>query len=325
VRAAVLERFGPAREVLGVRELPVPEPGPGEVRVRVRLSGVNPSDWRVRSGSLAPAPAFPYLVPHQDGAGEIDAVGAGVPAERVGERVWVWFAAHGRQHGTAAQWVCLPAEQAVALPAGASLELGASLGIPALTAHRCLHADGPPEGLTVLVAGGAGAVGHFAIELARAAGARVIATVGSPEKARLARAAGAEAVVDRHAPDAAGAIRAAAPGGVDRIVEVAPAANIGLDLAVAASHATIVGYSTDGELRVPTGALLHGSLTIRFLRIYDTPPEPLAATVAGVAQAVSAGVLTELPMHRFALGEVADAHEAVEAGAVGKVVVDVDA
>jgi NADPH2:quinone reductase len=324
VRAAVLERYGPAREVLHVAELPRPWPGPGEVRVRVALSGVNPSDWRVRSGSLAPAPAHPFVVPHQDGAGEVDAVGAGVPRTRIGERVWLWFAAaNGRQFGTAAEWVCLPTEQAVALPAAAPLELGACLGIPALTAHRCLSVGlGGAPGRIVLVAGGAGAVGHFAIQLARRMGARVIATASTPEKQAQARGAGAHAVVDRHAADAAQQVRAHAPDGVDCVVEVAPAANAALDLAVVAPHAVIAAYATDGELRLPTAALLHANLTVRFLRIYDTPPTQLTRHIAGVAAAVAAGALTPLPIHRFRLDDVAAAHEAVEAGAVGKVVVE---
>jgi NADPH2:quinone reductase len=324
VRAAIVERYGPARDVLRVvDDLPIPEPGHGEVRVRVRLSGINPSDWRVRSGSLAPAPAHPFVVPHQDGAGEIDAVGPGVPPKRIGQRVWIWFAgANGRRWGTASEWVCLPSEQAVPLPASASLELGACLGIPALTAHRCLDAGvSSRRGAMVLVAGGAGAVGHFAIELARRMGAHVIATARSDEKARLARAAGAELVVDPRDDDAAQQIRAHAPDGVDRIVEVAPAANVALDLAVAAQHGVIAAYATDGELSVPTPALLHANLTLRFLRIYDTPPMQLVRHVAGVSAAVRAGQLTPLPIHRFALADIAAAHEAVEAGVTGKVVV----
>jgi NADPH2:quinone reductase len=324
VRAAIVERYGPAREVLRVVDLPKPVPAAGEVRVRVRLSALNPSDWRVRSGTLAPAPAHPFVVPHQDGAGEIDAVGPGVPRERIGERVWVWFAAaRGRQFGTAAQWVCLPTEQAVALPDRATLELGACLGIPALTAHRCLSVGlGGVPGRTVLVAGGAGAVGHYAIQLARRMRARVIATARTPEKRALARAAGAHAAVDPVGADAADRVREHAPDGVNCVVEVAPAANAALDVAVAAPHAVIAAYATDGELRLPTTALLHGNLTVRFLRIYDTPATELARQVAGVAAAVADGALTPLTVHRFGLDEVAAAHEAVEAGVVGKAVVE---
>src|SRR3954453_7029973 len=187
MRAAVYERYGPARDVLRVTEIERPEPEPGEVRVRMRVSGVSAPDWRGRGGSRrGAAPPFSYLVPNQDGAGEIDAVGEGVDPGRVGTRAWVWFAAHGRRHGSAAQWTCLPERQAVPLPDNASFELGASLGIPALTAHHCLFRDGALDGRSVLVAGGAGAVGHFAIELARRGRAHVIATVSSDEKGDLA-------------------------------------------------------------------------------------------------------------------------------------------
>lgn len=324
MRAAVYDRYGSAREVLRVAAIERPRPGPGEVRVRMRVSGVNPTDWRVRSGSSDGTPPFPYLVPNQDGAGEIDAVGPGVSDELVGHRVWVYFAAHNRQHGTAAQWLCVPERQAVPLPDGASLDLGASLGIPALTAHRCLFADGPLDGRTVLVAGGAGAVGHFAIELGRRAGARVIATVSSDEKGALARAAGADIVVNYRAGDAAPAIRAAAPGGVDRVVEVAPAANAALDLDVIAPHGVVCVYAADGDLTTPVRPLMARNVCLRFVLIYGVPERDLRAAVDAVTAALAAGDLTELPAHRFALDEIAAAHEAVEAGSVGKVLVDID-
>jgi NADPH:quinone reductase len=324
MRAAVYERYGPARDVLRVTEIERPEPGPGEVRVRMRVSAVNPTDWRVRSGSQGGGdPPFPYLVPNQDGAGEIDAVGEGVDPGRVGTRVWVWFAAHGRQHGSAAQWVCLPERQAVPLPAGASFELGASLGIPALTAHHCLFRDGALDGKAVLVAGGAGAVGHFAIELARRAGAHVIATVSSDEKGDLARAAGAETVVNYRAEDAADAIRAAAPEGVERIVEVAPAANAALDADVIAPNGVVSIYAADGELTTPVRPLMVRNVALRFVLVYHVTAEWLERAVDEVGAAVAAGDLSELPAHRFPLDDIAAAHEAVEGGAVGKVLVDI--
>jgi NADPH:quinone reductase len=324
MRAAVYERYGPARDVLRVTEIERPEPAPGEVRVRMRVSGVNPTDWRVRSGSQSGGdPPFPYLVPNQDGAGEIDAVGEGVDPGRVGTRTWVWFAAHGRQHGSAAQWACLPERQAVTLPDNASFELGASLGIPALTAHHCLFRDGALGGRSVLVAGGAGAVGHFAIELARRGGAHVTATVSSDEKAALARAAGAETIVNYRAEDAADAIRAAAPEGVDRIVEVAPAANAALDAEVIAPNGVISIYAADGDLATPVRPLMVRNVCLRFVLVYNVPDEWLARAVDEVNAAVAAGDLTELPAHRFPLEDIAGAHEAVEGGAVGKVLVDI--
>jgi len=325
MRAAVYERYGPARDVLRVAEIERPEPGPGEVRVRMHVSAVNPTDWRVRSGSQSGGdPPFPFLVPNQDGAGEIDAVGEGVDTARVGTRAWVWFAAHGRQHGSAAQWVCLPERQAVALPAGASFELGASLGIPALTAHHCLFRDGAIDGRSVLVAGGAGAVGHFAIELGRRAGAHVIATVSSDDKAELARKAGAETIVNYRADDAAAAIRAAAPEGVDRIVEVAPAANAALDAELIAPNGVVAIYAADGDLATPVRPLMVRNACLRFVLIYNVPPEWLARAVDDVSAALAGGDLSELPAHRFALDDIAAAHEAVESGVVGKVLVDID-
>ena len=200
---AAIYRSTGGSDVLAVEEVPTPSPGPGEVRVRVAVAGVNPTDWKSRAGTTGDV-AFDFQVPGQDGAGVIDAVGSGVDEARVGERVWVYFAAWQRQWGTAAQFCVVPSEQAVPL-GGASFELGASLGIPALTAYHCLRADGPIDGADVLVAGGAGAVGHAAIELAKWSGARVVATVSGAEKGELARAAGADAVVNYRDEDAADA------------------------------------------------------------------------------------------------------------------------
>lgn len=322
MKAATYDQLG-GPDVLEVRELPVPEPGPGEVRVRVHVSGVNPTDWKSRSAGPGKVMPFPYVVPNQDGAGVIDKVGEGVAPRRVGQRVWVYFASWHRQHGTAAALVCLPAEQAVPLPDGASFDLGASLGIPALTAHRALFADGPINDSTVLVAGGAGAVGHFAIQLARRAGAFVVSTVSSSEKAALARAAGADAVVNYREDGAVDAVRTHAPGGVHRVVEVNLGANLELDLAVAAPGAAIVTYAESGpDPTVPVRRLMTANALLRFVLIYTIERDALRAAVDGVSDALVAGDLTELPAHRFPLERIADAHRAVEAGAVGKVLVD---
>ena len=320
--AARYETPGPAEEVLRVEETERPEPGPGEVRVRLRVSGVNPTDWKARSGGRV---SGAFQIPNQDGAGEIDAVGPGVDEGRVGQRVWVYFAARGRPWGTAAQWTVLPAHQAVPLPEGVSDDLGASLGIPALTAHRCLLADGPIEDRTVLVAGGAGAVGHSAIELARWAGAKtVIATASSDEKAELSFQAGAHHVVNYRAENAAEGIRAAASDGIDRVVEVALAANLELDLDVCAPHAVISTYADDGRRpSLPVRRLMDPNHVLRFVLVYTIPAEALQAAVADVRRAVAEGALTTLPLHRFPLDQAAAAHDAVEAGAVGKVLVDI--
>lgn len=322
MRAALYEHLG-APDVLKVKEIARPEPGPGEVRVRVAVSGVNPTDWKTRAAGSGKAMPYSYVVPNQDGAGEIDAVGGDVDLARVGERVWMWFGQWQRQHGTAAEWICLPSRQAVRMQDRASFDLGASLGIPALTAAHALFIDGPIEGKTVLVSGGAGAVGHYAIELARWRGARVIATASSADKVKLAHAAGADAVINYNAEDAAGAIRAAAPGGVDRVIEVAPS-NLVLDHQVMVSRGTAVFYAaTSEDPPLPVRALMTLNSVCRFMLIYTVAADELSRAVSTVSNALEAGVLTELPVHRFTLDEIASAHQAVEDGAVGKVLVDV--
>ena len=320
MRAASYDRYGPAAEVLEVRDVERPAPGPGEVLVKVAVSGVNPTDWKSRSGAT-PRPIDGFQIPHHDGAGVIEAVGDGVDPARAGQRVWLWLAAAGRRWGTAAEWTVVPADQAVPLPGGASLELGASLGVPAMTAHWCVFADGPVTGKTVLVAGGAGAVGHFAIELAARAGARVIATASGPEKAELARRAGAAHVVNYRDADAAGQIRAAA-GQTDRVIEVALGANLALDLAVAKPGSMIVTYAAEpADPVLPVRACMTANVTLRFVLLYGVPRPALRQAAADITAALTEGALTELPAHRFGLSDIAAAHEAVEAGALGKVLV----
>jgi NADPH2:quinone reductase len=322
MKAALYDRYGTAGEVLRVRDVETPEPGPGEVRVRIESSGVNPTDWKSRSGATG-RPIDGFQVPHHDGAGVIDAVGEGVSPQRAGQRVWLWLAAAGNRWGTAAQWSVVPEHKAVPLPASASAELGASLGVPAMTAHRCLFADGPVSGKTVLVAGGAGAVGHFAIELARHAGARVITTVSGQQKAELAVKAGADLVVNYREPGAADQIRSfAGPGGVDHVVEVALGANLELDLAVTAPGARIVAYAAEPDNPVlPVRACMNANIVLRFVLLYGVPARALGQAVADITTALADGALTELPVTRFGLEEVAAAHDAVEGGAVGKVLV----
>ena len=324
-------------DVLREIERPVPEPGPGEVRVRIHVSGVNPTDWKSRRAA-GPAP-FDQVVPNQDGAGVVDAVGPGAPDLHAGDRVWVWEAAWQRADGTAQEYVVLPADHVVPLPDDASFDLGASLGIPALTAHRCLTvADGGPdrlhpgalEGRTVLVQGGAGAVGHAAIQLARWAGARVLATVSSPEKAELAGRAGAHDVIDYRATDAVTAVREVAPDGVDVVVEVAPGPNAELDEAVVGRDATVAIYANNGgeEMTLAIRPHMTRNTRFQFVLVYTVPERAKRNAVEDVTAAVAAGVLgvgeeNGLPLHRFPLERTADAHAAVEGGVTGKVLVDV--
>ena len=322
MRAALYRAYGSAADTLSVEDVDRPEPGAGEVRVRMQLSGVNPTDWKSRSGAT-PRPIDGYQVPHHDGTGVIDAVGSGVDARRVGERVWTWMAAAGNRWGTAAQWSVVPARQAVPLPGDASAELGACLGVPAITAHRALFADGPVEGKNVLVAGGAGAVGHFAIELAKFFGAHVAATVSNPDKAELARKAGADLVVNYREAGATDKLRAFAPQ-MDRIVELALGANLDLDLAVSGPQTHIVDYAAEPTDPVlPVRRCMNANVTIRFMLLYSIPAAAMDHAVADVSRAVAVGALTELPVTRFPLDAVAAAHDAVEAGAVGKVVVEI--
>ncbi len=315
---------GPRAGVLEVRELPDPTPGPGEVRVRVAVSGVNPTDWKARRpGGLASVDAK-LVVPNQDGAGTIDMVGGGVDPRRIGQRVWLYNAQWRRAHGTAAQLVALPEEQAVALPGGVSLDLGASLGIPAMTAHRCLFSDGAlPPGARVLVAGGAGAVGHAAIELAVRRGLRVCATVSSAQKARLAARAGAELVVDYRTEDVGGRIREWAPEGVARVVEVDLAANLELDAQVLAQDGAVSAYAGAGGAVDLPRRLLMSNARLELVLVYTMPEAAKRAAVEEITAALRDGALTLLPTHRFPLADVAAAHDAVEAGAVGKVLLDI--
>jgi NADPH2:quinone reductase len=323
-------------DLLRLVERPAREPGPGEVRVRVAVSGVNPTDWKMRRGGEL---AFPEVVPNQDGAGTIDAVGDGVDPSRVGERVWLWEAAWQRADGTAQEYVVLPDRQAPRLPDQVSFDVGASLGIPALTAHRCLTvselgprrlAPGALAAQTVLVAGGAGAVGHAAIQFARWAGALVVATVSSDEKAKLARAAGAEHVVNYRGRGALDEIRGLAPAGVDVVVEVAPAANAALNAAVLAANGTVAAYATDGgnDLHLSVWEQMPRNVRYQFVLVYTVPTAAKDQAVADVTWAAADGALpveedAGLPLHRFALDQTAEAHAAVESGAVGKVLIDV--
>ncbi|WP_232498488.1 NADPH:quinone reductase [Agromyces humatus] len=339
MRAMAYSKTGDS-SVLQLVERSVPEPAAGEVRVRVVVSGVNPTDWKARAGSQTGRPTpFPEVVPDQDGAGVIDALGDGVSGFEVGDRVWVFLAAHERPTGTAQEFTVLPTARVVHLPDAASFALGASLGVPAMTAHRALtvHEDGPThlapgalDGRTVLVAGGAGAVGHAAIQLARWSGARVITTVSSPEKAALATAAGAHHVVNYRADDPAKAIRAIAPDGVDQVVEVSPARNAELNSRVIANHGSIAVYATDGGAEMTLDVRRHFALNVRyqFLLLYTVGDTALATAAADIVRALDDGALpvgehAGLPLTRFPLERAAEAHDAVEAGTVGKVLIDV--
>jgi NADPH2:quinone reductase len=336
MRAITYRRDDPG---LRLTERERPTAGDGEVVVQVAVSGVNPTDWKGRRNPYPGTPSDAGLVPNQDGAGTIVEVGPGVDAARIGERVWLWEAAWQRADGTAQEFLAIPADHAVPLPDNASFEVGASVGIPAMTAHRCLTvaesgpdqlAPGALAGRTVLVAGGAGAVGHAAIELARWAGATVVATVSSEEKARLARAAGAHAVVNYREPGAADAVRAAAPDGVHIIVEVAPVENAELDNAVLAPGGCVAAYASGsvGEVKLPVRAMMGRNVRWQFVLVYTMPNEAKRRAIAAICAALAGGALrvgedSGLPLLTYPLEETAAAHDAVEGGAIGKVLVTV--
>ena len=320
MRAISYSDHGPAETVLKLVEIPTPEPDPGEVRVRIFVSGVNPTDWKQRAGTGAVESGF--QIPNQDGAGIIDAVGNGVSPGRVGQRVWVYFAAWQRQGGTAAEYLCLPETQAVPLPDSTSFDVGASLGIPALTAHRALFADGPIDDTTILVTGGAGAVGHAAIQLGRRAGARIVTTVSSTAKADVAEAAGAHTVINYRDSDTIDQIRAAAPAGIGRIIDVAPTANTPITTAVLDADGTIVTYANDGPL--PLMAHMRANTTIRFVLVYTMGAAAIHAAVNSTSEVVADGAFRTLPITRFSLEETAAAHDAVEAKTLGKILIDID-
>lgn len=340
MRAVTYTRAGDP-SVLELVELPMPEPGAGEIRIRVLVSGVNPTDWKSRSGATGGQVTEP-TVPNHDGAGVVDELGAGVDRFSVGDRVWVTLAGDGRPaSGTAQEYTVVPAERAFPLPAAADVDLGASIGIPAVTAHRALTVaeDGParlhPGALgdrSVLVAGGAGAVGNAAIQLARWAGATVIATVSGDAKARLAEAAGAHHVVNYKDADAAEQIRRVAPDGVDLIVEVAAGTNAELDQAVLRPRGTISIYANDGGAPFSPDVRRNMGLNARyqFVLLYTVGWDRIAAAGADISQAIEGGALqvgerAGLPLQRFALDDTAAAHSAVEHAATGKVLIAVAA
>lgn len=322
MRAATYEREGRADEVLQVIEVDRPAPGPGQVLVRVVVAAINPTDVKIRSGATS-RQIDTFQVPLMDGAGVIEAVGAGVDESRVGERVWLMLAAHLNRWGAAAQYSVVPADRAIVLPPEASFDLGATLGVPAVTAAHCLFADGPLDGGDVLVAGGAGAVGRYAVQLAAWSGARVAATVSGGTKADVARAAGADLIVNYREPDAADQLRAWTDR-VDRIVELALGPNIDLDLAVAGFGTTIVTYAIDGpDPVIPVRRCMYAGVSLRFMLLYALPAPVLADAVATVSRAVVDGALTVPAATRFSLDDIAAAQLAQEAGPFGRVLVDI--
>ncbi len=296
--------------------MPDPEPGAGEVRIRVAASGINPGDVKKRQDAFGVGMPYPRVIPHSDGAGIIDKIGQEIPESRIGERVWCYGAQSYRPFGTAAEYVVVPAAQAIPLPARVSFEQGACLGIPGITAHCAVHVAGPVEGRVVLVQGGAGAVGQCAVALARKAGAQVIATVRSERDEAVAQRAGAQEVVrtdGRSAGEVVEHIRRLAPDGVGHVIEVAFHANVEMDEELLALGGSIAAYATgDPAPSIPFWPLVFKNVSVFFLGSDDFPAEAKAAAARGLNEALEAGWPGfEIGMS-FSLQAIAEAHEAVE-------------
>ncbi|MGW6929965.1 NADPH:quinone reductase [Lentzea sp. NPDC054927] len=320
--AAWYDQQGPA-DVLRVGELPDPQPGPGEVRVRVRLSGVNPGDTKKRRGWLGSSMPYPRVVPHSDAAGVVDAVGEGVDESRVGQRVWVYGAQSYRAFGTSAQYTVVPEHMAVPLPDHVTDEMGASLGIPGITAHRTVFADGPVDGQVVLVQGVLGGVGSLAAQLARWGGATVLGTVTKARDLDLVDKSVSH-VVALDSADAAEQLRAHAPDGVQRIIEVSMSDNADLDAAVIANDGIIAAYGTRADrTELPFWPLLFNNVTVRLFGSDDFPVAAKRAAARDLTAAAASGALRVEVGQVFPLDEIAAAHERVDAGGGGRVLVTV--
>jgi NADPH:quinone reductase len=323
MRAAYYEANGPAADVLKVAEVETPKPGPGEVRVKIAASGVNPSDVKTRAGSVRKI-AFPRVIPHSDGAGTIDAVGDGVNKARVGERVWIWNGAWKRPFGTAAEFIVLPEHQAVTLPEAASFDDGACLGIPALTAYHAVTIDGPVKGQTILVHAGAGAVGHYVVQIAKAKGASVIATVSSPEKAAHAKAGGADHTINYKSEDVAARVKEITGGkSVDRIIDMDITANAKLIPSVLKPKGTVVIYGIGGpEATIPAQYCLTSQIQLKFFLVDDLDDTARATALAGLTAMLKGKQLKHTVAATYTLDQIVAAHQAVESGKVmGNVIV----
>ncbi len=326
MKAAFYDCNGPADEVLQVGDVQMPAAGPGEVLVRVKTSGVNPSDVKSRTGLRAKM-SYPRVIPHSDGAGVIEAIGAGVDPARVGERVWLWNGQWQRPFGTAAEYIALPAFQAPHLPDAVPYEAGACFGIPAMTAHRCVFADGPVAGQTILVTGGAGAVGHYAIQLARWGGARVIATVSSADKAAHAKTAGADYVVNYKSEDVEQAVKDITKGeGADRVIDVEFGGNLPTTLACLKTNGVIATYASSAvmEPKLPFYPMMFQGITLRMVLVYILPEAARRQSIQDINQALTQGALVHAIAETYPLEQAAQAHKAVESGqAIGNVVVTI--
>jgi len=325
MRAAFYDVNGTAADVLRVADVATPTPGHGEVRVKLKTSGVNPSDVKSRLGATRKI-AFPRVIPHSDGAGEIDAVGDGVPKSRIGERVWIWNGQWKRAFGTAAEYIAVPQRQAVPLPANVGFDIGAGLGIPAITARYAVTVSGAKKGSTVFIPAGAGAVGFYAIQFSKAEGATVITTVSSPEKRAVAQKAGADHIIDYKKEDVAARVAEITDRkGVDVVLEMDLGANSKLWPAILHARSSVVVYGVSGaEQTVPAQFCLTSNINVRFILVYEMTAEELDAAIASISTLLADGKLVHNIARTLPLDQIVAAHETVEKGAaIGKVVVTI--
>ena len=328
MKAAWFEKFGKADEVLNVGEFDTPEPKDGQVMVRLYSSGINPSDVKKRSGVSPGVLDAGPVIPHSDGAGIIEAVGSGVSDSRVGEHVWIYNAQYGRQHGTAAEYVALDSSQAVWMPEETSFDVGACLGIPAMTAHRCVTADGPVAGQTILVTGGAGRVGHYAVQLAKHLGATVIATAGSEKSRKECIDAGADFVAGHPGVDSTAEIKDFTNGkGVDRIVEGEFGGNLSGVLDILKTSSTIATYASmaNPTPELPFYRIMYKDITIRLVIVYAMPQDAKNSAAKDISDYLKKGILKHRIAHTLPLTEIAKGHQLIEKGGfVGCVVLNCD-
>jgi NADPH2:quinone reductase len=328
MKAAIYNSFGSASEVLEVVEIDTPEPAHGEVLVKLNCSAVHPSDVKKRAGGFPDLLKDGFIIPHSDGAGVIEAVGRGVPHSRIGERVWVYQAQYGRRFGTSAEYVSVDSKRAIVLPDNVGFDIGACMGIPAMTAHRCVFADGPVEGQTLLVTGGAGRVGHYVIQWAKYAGARVIATASNPKAEAECYAAGADIVCPHQGDELTGTVADMTDGqGVERIVDGEFGGNLPVLLDVARTGSTIATYASMQvpEPSLPFRRMMFMDLTIRLVLVYAIPEPAKLDAIYDVTDFLEKDLLQHRIAHRVTLEKIASAHELVEQGGFyGMVLVDIE-
>lgn len=328
MRAARFEAFGEASEVLQMGELETPSPGAGEVLIRLHTSGINPSDVKKRAGSFPDLLGDGFVIPNSDGAGVIEAVGEGVDAARTGERVWVYQAQYGRRFGTAAQYLAIDSSRAPTLPDKTEFDVGACLGIPVMTAHRCVFADGDVRGLTVLVTGGAGRVGYYAVQWANRSGANIIATASNPGDAAACESAGAGQVVNHRDDNLAEAVLDANGGKlIDRVIDVDFGANLLTTVEVLRIGGAIATYASaqEPEPRLPFFRMMYKDLTVRFVIVYAMPESAKAQAVDDIAAALTDGWMQHRIAHTIPLDDIVKGNEIIEQGAVrGAVILTID-